>query len=139
MNNRTTLKTRFNKFIKTDRYGYLTKYILFITISVLFSALFTLIGPWWLIIIAPFLLGFFFKLDMIQSFFIGSASIIIFWGLIFMMSTPSGTVIYERVAYLLPINGSKVGLILITLMLGGLLGGLAAMNGTFWRNSMKIS
>ena len=122
-----------------DRYRYLTKYIVFLIITVFLSGLFTLIGPWWLIIIAPFILGFFFKLNMIQSFFIGSASIITFWGLMFLLSSSSGTVIYERVAYLLPIYGSKIGLILITLMLGGFLGGLAAMNGTFWRNSMKLS
>lgn len=122
-----------------DRYRYLTKYIVFLIITVLLSALFTLVGPWWLIIIAPMILGFFFKLNMIQSFFIGSASIIIFWGLIFVLSSSSGTLIYERVAYLLPINGSKVGLILITLMIGGLLGGIAALNGTFWRNSMKLN
>ncbi len=115
------------------------KFLAFFPITFVLTSLFTYVGPWWLIIIAPLLLGFFFKITQFHAFLMGAFSIIIYWGFLFIiLSSKVGSSILERVAYLLPINGSKVGLVIITLLIGGLLGGLAALNGAFWRKSMRL-
>lgn len=116
------------------------KYLIFLVISFFLSLLFTYIGPWWLIIIAPLALGFFLKLPRMHAFLMGGSSIILFWAVLFVIRVNvTGTAILERIAYLLPVNGSKGGLIFLTLLIGGLLGGLASLNGAFWRKSMGLN
>ena len=115
------------------------KYLIYIAISFVLTLLFTYVGPWWLIIIAPLLLGFFLKLTRMHAFLMGGASIILFWSALFIVRlNATGSAILERIAYLLPVNGSKFGLIFITLLIGGLLGGIASLNGAYWRKSMGL-
>jgi hypothetical protein len=115
------------------------KFLAFFAITFVLSSIFTYVGPWWLIIIAPLLLGFFFKITQFHAFLMGGFSIIIYWGFLFiLLAVKTGDSIIERVAFLLPLQGSKPGLIILTLLIGGVLGGLAALNGAFWRKSMLL-
>ena len=115
------------------------KYLFYLGITFFLTLLFTYVGPWWLIIITPLILGFFLKLSTWHSFFMGAGSIIVFWAVLYIIRiNTTGVAIMERMAYLLPVNGSKAGLIILTLLIGGILGGLASLNGAFWRKSMGL-
>lgn len=115
------------------------KQIVFILISIILSAVLTWLSPWYMIIVGPLLMGFLLKTRLFESFILGFLSIVFFWGtLISFYSLESNSDIFVRIAYLLPLNGSRTGIILTSLFIGGLLGGLAGLNGAFWRKSMKL-
>ena len=64
------------------------KFLAFFAITFVLTSLFTYVGPWWLIIIAPLLLGFFFKITQFHAFLMGAFSIIIYWGF-YLFSIPN--------------------------------------------------
>jgi len=116
------------------------KYLIFIGGSLLLSLLLTYVGQWWLIIVGPMVLGFFLKIPHWHAFLSGALSISLFWGffLAFRLNT-TGSQIMEKIAFLLPLGGSRSGLIVVTLLIGGFLGGLAGLNGSYWRRSMGLT
>ncbi len=116
------------------------KYLIFFVGTLIISTLLTYIGSWWLIIVGPMLFAFFLKIPYGKSFLAGAISIMLFWtSLMVMRSEVSGGQITEKIALLLPLHGSRTALCLVTLLVGGLIGGLAGLNGSYWRRSFDLT
>ncbi len=116
------------------------KYLIFIIGTLVVSALLTYIGPWWLIFVGPLLFAFFFKISYGKSFLVGAFSIMLFWAImLFIRSDVFVGSITEKIALLLPLGGSRVALSLVTLVVGGVIGGLAGLNGRSWRRSFGLT
>ncbi|MCO6462159.1 MAG: hypothetical protein J5I59_12210 [Saprospiraceae bacterium] len=117
-----------------------TKYILFILCTLIISAVLTNFGPWWLMVVAPLILGFIFKMDGITAFSVGAISLVVFWGILIVYHlNTTGWTITDKMALLLHLKGSGVLLVIVSLFLAGLLGGLASLNGFFWRKAMNLN
>jgi hypothetical protein len=85
-----------------------------------------LIMPWWSIAIAAFSAGYALKSK--ANFLAGLIGIALLWAVKAWMLDASGAVpLAERVATIFSLN--KITLILVTALIGGLVGGFAAMSG----------
>jgi len=124
------LKDIFLDFIKL-KHGYLVGLV----IIVIFGTLFELAGWWYLMLLAGGLGGFIMKRSALASLVIGFIGITLVWSgffIYFMMIGP----LLEFTALIGTILGSIFAempniLIVITIVIGGLLGGLGALNGTY--------
>lgn len=109
-------------------------YLVGFLFTILFGALFELAGWWYLMLLAGGFAGFLMKKSAIYSFIIGFAGIALVWFCFFIYFMTIGP-IFELTALIASIMGFLEGsseiLILITIIIGGLLGGLGAINGTF--------
>lgn len=111
---------------------------LFLLILVLATVV-QLFLPWW--VITPLCLGlaFFSSASAGQSFGAGFLGIGLGWlGLAGWLNMLNNGLLAHRVAQLLPLGGSSVALILVTAVVGGLVGGLAALAGTWTRQALRM-
>ena len=84
--------------------------------------------PWWSIAISAFLLGYGFKTK--ASFFLGFLGIGFLWlGKAILIDMNAAMPLAENVAKILTIN-DKALLMLATTVIGGLVGGFAALSGS---------
>ena len=128
------LKDMFLDFLKL-KHGYLVGLV----IIVIFGTLFELAGWWYLMILAGGIGGFIMKRSALASLVIGFIAIVLVWSgffIYFMMIGP----LLEFTALIGTILASLLGdifaempniLIVITIIIGGLLGSLGALNGTY--------
>jgi len=102
--------------------------------AIILGALFELGGWWYLMLLAGGFAGFLMKKSALASLLIGFLSIAGVWFCFFIYFMIIGP-IFEFTALITSILGFLEGspeiLILITIIIGGLLGGLGAMNGTY--------
>jgi len=113
---------------------YEHRYIVGFLFVILLGVLFELGGWWYLMLLAGGLAGFLMKKSAIYSFLIGFAGIATVWFCFFIYFMIIGP-IFELTALIASLlgflEGSSEVLILITIIIGGLLGGLGAINGTY--------
>lgn len=95
--------------------------------------------PWWLFIATSAVVSFFIAQAPAKSFFAGFIGIAALWaGLAMGKDVANAHLLSSKVAQILPLGGSYVVLILVTALVGGLLGGFAALTGAYLRsNSTK--
>ena len=128
-NSALILKDKLLEFLKAE-HSYITGF-LFITIL---GFLFQLAGWWSLMLLAGGIGGFIMKKSGLLSFLIGFLAIGLVWSCFFIYFMIIGP-IFELTALITSILGFlesfPVGLILITLIIGGLLGGLGSLNGSY--------
>lgn len=112
--------------------------ILGILISALLAFAGALFLPWWGVLIGPLVYGFFApKLKAGQAAFVGFTAIGLLWSLLMVMkSLPNDFTAANRFAELLGL-GSPVVLILVTAVLGGILGGLSGLSGRLLANVLR--
>jgi hypothetical protein len=90
--------------------------------------------PWWGIAIAAFLVGIAVQQSATKAFLAGSAGVLLLWsGLSWWINMQNAGVLSKKIAAVLPLGGSAFLLILVTGIIGGLVGGLAAMSGSYLR------
>jgi len=112
------------------------KFLLQLILIIVLAFVFELLMPWWSIAIAAFLGGL--ALTSRANFLAGFLGIGLLWLLYaWMMDTTSAAPLADRVSKILFIN--KPLLILITAVIGGLVGGFAAMAGGALRGKTKRS
>jgi hypothetical protein len=93
-----------------------------------------LLLPWWSIAIASALGGFFLRSN--QNFLMGFLAIAILWtGKALLIDMNAAVNLGERVANILTV--SKPVLLLVTALLGGLVGGFASLTGSLLRDKKK--
>jgi hypothetical protein len=109
-------------------------YIIGFLFTVIFGALLELAGWWYLMLLAGGFAGFLMKKSALNSLIIGFAGIALVWLCFFIYFMIIGP-LFELTALIASIMGFLEGsselLVLITIIIGGLLGGLGAMNGTY--------
>lgn len=109
-------------------------------ISILLSALLTYaIGiygnlPWWSFVITNLLIAVVIPQKPLLAFASGAIGVGMLWvGLSVGIDLANNHILSTKVATILPLKGSYIALILLTAMVGALLGGLASLTGSFVR------
>ena len=90
--------------------------------------------PWWIVAIVPALVCMLLRLGVLQAFISGFLGIGVLWlCLAWRIHVDSGGVLSNKVTMLFGLS-DPLQLVLSTGLVGGLVGGLAAINGSVWRN-----
>jgi hypothetical protein len=108
------------------------------TLSILFIIIVSfaagLYFPWWNIAFICFLVALFIYQKPGIAYITGFVSIFLLWGgLAFWIDAQNNSILSRRMATLFPLHGSSVTLILITALVGAIIGGFAALSGSFLR------
>ena len=103
-----------------------------LTIVVSFAA--GLYLPFWSVALVSFGVAAFIYQKPGMAWLAGFVSILICWGLLaFLIDTQNDSILSSRMATLFPLGGSSALLILITGVVGAIIGGLSALSGSFLR------
>jgi hypothetical protein len=90
--------------------------------------------PFWSVALVSFGVAAFIYQKPGMAWLTGFVSILIFWGLLaFWIDAQNDSILSTRMASLFPLGGSSGLLILITAVVGAIMGGLAALSGSFLR------
>lgn len=85
--------------------------------------------PFWSVVIAGFVVGYLVKTGSFSSFIAGFLGIALLWGFsAWFMSSGNEGILLERIANLFTL--SPMLLLVVTSVIGGVLGGFAAVSGT---------
>lgn len=103
---------------------------------ILFGYIFELFLPWYSVAFIALVFGY--LLDSESNFFGGFLGVALLWGIkIFMITSSSSVDLASKVALIMDPIKEKWILILVTLILGGLVGGLACVTGASARKEKK--
>ena len=95
--------------------------------------------PWWSIAPIAFLVALLLGLGVGRSFLAGFTGVFLLWALLaFWIDVKNESVLSHKIAQLFPLGGSTILLILITALVGALVGGFAAMAGGSIRPARRI-
>jgi len=93
-----------------------------------------LFAPWWIIAIIPFLIEITFPGNKSFAFFPGFYGIFLLWaGYAFWMDHQTGSILSSRIALLFHLPPWPLAVVLLTGLLGGILGGLSSLSGNYLR------
>src|SRR3954468_8929005 len=109
-------------------------------VSIILTALLALIAglylPWWSIAVAAFLVALLIPQFAFRAFVSGFFGIFILWAVIaWWIDMKNEGILSKKIAAVLPLGGSAILLILVTAFVGALVGGFAAMSGSYLRRS----
>jgi hypothetical protein len=94
--------------------------------------------PWWSLAVVAFVVGLAIAPSGRVAFWAGFAGAGLSWVLpATWLSQQNDWLLAGRVARLLPLGGSQVALVLVTLVVAGLVGGLAALSGCWLREAFR--
>jgi hypothetical protein len=111
------------------------KFFIALLLTALLSFAACLYLPWWSIAIAAFVVAVAIKQTPIKSFLSGFTALLLLWGgLSFYISSANGHALAQKVSMLLIKNNNLYILIFVTALVGALVGGLAALSGSFVLN-----
>lgn len=107
-------------------------------IAILLTAILAFLGgiylPWWSIVPAAFIAGVLVYQSAFRSFLCGFLGILLLWsGLAWWIDSANESILSSRIAQLLPGPDTSFFVILLTGIVGGLVGGLGALMGHFLR------
>jgi hypothetical protein len=103
-----------------------------LTIIVSFAA--GLYLPFWSVALVAFSVAAFIYQKPGMAWLTGFVSILLFWGLLaWGIDAQNNSILSHRMANLFPLGGSSGLLIVITALVGAIIGGLAALSGSFLR------
>jgi hypothetical protein len=110
--------------------------LLRISINLLLIALLSFVSclflPNWIIAPVAFLVSLLIPLKPSQAFLSGFLALFLLWGgLAFAANAANDGILATRIASLLPLNGSPYALILVTALVGGLMGGGGALTASY--------
>lgn len=86
--------------------------------------------PWWALAIVAFAIALLIPQTHGRTFLSGFLGIFLVWALVAAwINAKNNSLLSHKVAQLFPLGGSSVLLILVTALMGGLVGGFAALSG----------
>ena len=113
----------------------------FLTATVLTALLAFISGlflPWWGIATAALLVAAIIHQKAGKAFLSGLLGIFLLWaGIAWWIDIKNTSVLSQKVASILPLGGNTIAIIAVTGLVGGLVGGFAAMSGSFLRASSR--
>lgn len=90
--------------------------------------------PWWSFVVTNLIIAIALPIRPMQSFAAGALGVGALWaGLAFGIDLANNHILSTKVAQILPLGGSYIALILVTALVGALLGGLGSLTGSFVR------
>ena len=115
------------------------RFILSVLLIALLSFIAGLALPWWSIAIVAFLVPLLITQSLGLSFLAGFTGIFLLWGgLALWIDTQNESLLSQKIAQLFPLGGSSILLILVTALVGALVGGFAAMTGSALRAPQRV-
>jgi len=94
--------------------------------------------PWWSIAIVAFLVALFLMQHLGRAFLAGFVGIFLLWSLLALwIDVKNDSLLSVKMAQVLPLGGSSFLLMMVTAVVGGLVGGLAALTGASLRPSSR--
>ena len=106
------------------------KFAIQIVAVALIGALLQTFFPWWTMAIGAFAVGFLFASNGWKSFFAGLLGVGLLWFVIALyLDQQTGSILTQKVAGLFPTKNVPL-LMLLTSLLGGLVGGFASLTGS---------
>ena len=110
-----------------------------VLVAVILTALLAVVGglyfPWWTIAIASFISVLLIPMRTTKAFLAGFLGIFILWAILaWWIDVKNDSILSRKVAQIFPLGGSSFLLILVTAFIGGLVGGLGALCGSYLRN-----
>lgn len=118
------------------------KFIIAILLTVLLAFIAGILSfsPWWGFAIAAFIIALLVHQKAGKAFLSGFLGLFILWaGLAWWLDMKNNSVLSQKIANVLPLNGNSILLILITGIVAGLVAGFAAMSGSYLRSSSPKS
>ena len=110
------------------------KFLVSILLIAILSFALGLYLPWWSLALVAFLVAALIHQRAGKAFLSGFLGLFLLWGILaFVIDANNDHVLSVKVAGLLPLGGSSILLILVTAFIAGLVGGLAAMAGSYVR------
>jgi hypothetical protein len=108
-------------------------------VAIILTALLAFVGglyfPWWIIAMAAFISALLIPIRLGTAFLAGFLGVFILWALLaWWIDVKNNGVLATKVAQIFPLGGSSFLLILVTALVGGLVGGLAALSASYLRN-----
>jgi hypothetical protein len=112
----------------------MAKLIVSILLTALLSFVCGLFLPWWGFALAAFVVALLIPQRPLFAFFSGFIALLLLWGgLAVAIDLPNQSILSAKVAAILPLGGSTYLLIFVTGFVGALVGGGAAITGSFLR------
>ncbi|MGK7390845.1 MAG: hypothetical protein ACNS60_10850 [Candidatus Cyclobacteriaceae bacterium M2_1C_046] len=109
------------------------KFLIQMILTLLLGLILAQFLPFWSVAIAGFVAGLFIKINGFKSFFAGFLGIALLWGFsAWFISSANNHILMERIAGVFTLSPAL--LLLLTSVLGGLIGGFAAASGTQLRH-----
>src|SRR3569623_3691394 len=94
--------------------------------------------PWWAAAAIAFLAAMFIGKTSAKAFLSGFGAIFVLWVILALIkSIPNDNILASRVIQLFPLPHQWILLLLITALLGGLVGGMAALSGLLTRKAFR--
>lgn len=92
--------------------------------------------PWWVVAIAAFLPALFIGKTPAKSFFAGFSAVFIVWtAMAFFKTVPNDNMLAKRVATLMQLP-NWILLLIVTALVGGLVGGMSALSGVLVKRAL---
>ena len=110
------------------------KFIVAFILTALLSFAGALFFDWWIIAVAAFIVAVAIPQKPLLAFFAGFLALSALWGIhAFVVDTKNNHILSSKVASILMLGNSYIAIIIVTAAVGGLVGGFAALTGSFIR------
>ncbi len=108
------------------------KFIIATILTALFSFSCVLFFPWWTIAISSFIVAIVVKQNPLFSFLTGFIALFFTWGIhAFIIDAKNDHLLSAKVAGILKLGESSLPIVLLTAVIGGLVGGLGALSASY--------
>ena len=112
------------------------KYIVSVLLIAMVSFAMGLYLPWWSIAIAAFLVSTFIHQKPGMSFLSGFVGVFLLWEIMaWWIDRKNNGILSQKISQILPLGGSSVLLILVTALVGALVGGFASLAASYLRKT----
>jgi hypothetical protein len=112
------------------------KLLIAVILTALFSFVAGLYFPWWSVAIAAFLSVLLIPLRSSRAFLAGFLGVFILWALLALwIDIKNQGILSKKVAEIFPLGGSSFLIILVTSIIGALVGGFAALSASYLRRA----
>lgn len=110
------------------------KFFVSILLTALLSFAIGIYIGWWSIALAAFVVAAFIRQSPGRSYLAGFLGVFLLWaGLAWWIDVKNQSILASKVATIFPLGGSVMLLILITALIGAIVGGFGALTGSFIR------
>lgn len=112
------------------------KFLVALVLTALLGFSAPLIATWWSFVLSSFVIGIAIHQKPFKAFLSGFLGIfILHLVLTWLQDSANQHILAIKVANILPLGGSWIGVILLTSFIGGLLSGMAALSGSYLRKA----
>lgn len=115
------------------------KFIISLLLTALLSFTAGLYLPWWTIAVCAFIVSVLILQQPLRAFLAGFLGVFLLWVIFsLLIDAANNHILSHKIASIFPLGGIPFLLILITGFIGGLVGGMAALSGSYLRyNSIR--